>query len=198
MQQPAALLWEAFRDGARFLTHSGPVEMQCHDVGALVLPTGRIVACDPVLDLHTEPFDKRVPPGVYPVFLATEKGEGEAGLAMVQFRRAKPVSWAATEPRQFSIDSAVAALMDLKTARRIRRSMDSGKSDRIPKMLSDAWEERSSSNLSIDPDSGANLIMFPALGGDATFSCYWGLSTGGRTVCLVLECFFYAEVIGMR
>jgi hypothetical protein len=87
--------------------------------------------------------------------------------------------------------------MDLKTARRIRRSIDSGKSDRIPRTISDAWEERSSSNLLIDPDSGANLIMFPTLGGDATFSCYWGLSTSGRTACLVLECFFYAEVVRM-
>jgi hypothetical protein len=197
MQQPDALLWEAFRDGGRFLTGSGPVVMQCHDLGVLVLPTGNILACDPILDLYTEPFDRRVPPGEYPVFLATEEGAGDVALAMVQFRRAEPVAWVATQPRELTLESAVAAVMDVKTARRVRRSITSGRSGRISRMISDAWEARSWANLPVDPDSGANLILFPALGDDATYSCYWGLSRSGRLACLVLECFFSPDVAVM-
>ena len=48
---------------------------------------------DPVLNFYTEPFDRRVASGRYPIFFADPREhEGEVALAMVQFRRAKPVS----------------------------------------------------------------------------------------------------------
>jgi hypothetical protein len=64
-------------------------------------------------------------------------------------------------------------------------------------MISDASEARSWANLPVDPDSGANLFLFPALGDDATYSCYWGFSRSGRLACLVLECFFSPDVAVM-
>ena len=91
----------------------------------------------------------------------------------------------------------MAAIMDLKTARRIRRALDSERSDPVLKQISDACTLRDSVNLAIDPDSGANLILFPPLGGEATFSCYWGLAGNGRTACLVLDGFFWEDVIGL-
>jgi Protein of unknown function (DUF4241) len=197
MQAPHPLLWEAFRDGVRFQMDSGPVAMQCHDLGALILPTGQILACDPVFDFYTEPFDRRVAPGRYPIFFATREHEGQVALAMVQFRRTKPVSWVASEPSQFGVDAAMAAILDLKTGRRIRRALESDRSGPVFKQISDACSLGGWANLAIDPDSGANLILFPPLGGDATFSCYWGLTATGRTACLVLDCFFWENVIGL-
>jgi hypothetical protein len=61
-------LTRAFRDSERF----GDATMRVVEVDRLVLPTGRIVACDPMTLLFgREPaYTQGVPPGRYPVLLA--------------------------------------------------------------------------------------------------------------------------------
>lgn len=61
-------LTRAFRDGERF----GDGTMRVIEVDRLVLPTGRIVACDPMnlLFSHQPAYTRSVPPGRYPVLLA--------------------------------------------------------------------------------------------------------------------------------
>src|SRR5437868_3552123 len=63
-------LGRAFRDGERF----GAATVRVLEVDPLVLPTGRIVACDPsyLLGSHSreKAFTRAVPPGRYPVLLA--------------------------------------------------------------------------------------------------------------------------------
>jgi hypothetical protein len=64
-----------FRDGARFVW-PGDREAQVAVVpaGDLIMPSGRLVACDPflglVFDEDAVPFTVQVPPGRYPVLLA--------------------------------------------------------------------------------------------------------------------------------
>ncbi len=59
---------KAFRDGERI----GDRTVRLAEVGPLVLPTGRIVACDPMyLFIRPEPaYTRAVPPGRYPVVLS--------------------------------------------------------------------------------------------------------------------------------
>jgi hypothetical protein len=69
-------LVRAFRDGERF----GDATMRVLEVDHLVLPTGRIVACDPSY-LTTRPaeqsaYTRPVPPGRYPVLLALLARDG--------------------------------------------------------------------------------------------------------------------------
>jgi hypothetical protein len=61
-------LARAFRDGERF----GDATMRVVEVGELVLPTGRIVACDPgyTRSSYESAYTRAVPPGHYPVQLA--------------------------------------------------------------------------------------------------------------------------------
>ena len=61
-------LRRAFRDGERF----GDETIRVEEIGQLVLPTGRIVACDPgYLRFRSEPaYTRAVPPGRYPVLLS--------------------------------------------------------------------------------------------------------------------------------
>jgi hypothetical protein len=71
-------LVRAFRDGERF----GKATMRVLEVDHLVLPTGRIVACDPGY-LMTSPskqlaYTRGVPPGRYPVQLALLAADGFA------------------------------------------------------------------------------------------------------------------------
>jgi len=69
-------LVRAFHDGERF----GDGVMKVVDAGELVLPTGKIIACDPgyliVSQLHEQPFTRSVPPGRYPVQIALLRQRG--------------------------------------------------------------------------------------------------------------------------
>jgi hypothetical protein len=95
----------AFTPGTVFRDSKGneyPVRQL--DAGELVLPTGRIVACDPGflqvsgLDRY-QPFTRTVPPGRYPVVLCLSKhtypsrSEERVAAAMIRFTDADPVAW---------------------------------------------------------------------------------------------------------
>src|SRR5688500_18849703 len=95
-------LTRAFRDGERF----GHSTMRVVEVDPLVLPTGRIVACDPSYLLgmrdQEKAFTRAVPPGRYPVLLtllnnpALRPGHPNyetVACAKVQFHEAPVQRW---------------------------------------------------------------------------------------------------------
>src|SRR5688572_18746134 len=102
MRLPDVALWKAFADGQRFITKHGEfLTTRIEDAGALVLPTGWLVAADPILDPWNKPFTVAVPPGSYPVLLSLIKDE--VALVMVHFAEGTPVRWQASRPRTFSV-----------------------------------------------------------------------------------------------
>jgi len=62
----------AFASG-KVMTPQGPVECFVRRAEDLVLPTGRIVACNPLVFDEAEPFTVAVGAGSYPVSLAVAK-----------------------------------------------------------------------------------------------------------------------------
>ena len=195
MDLPDSSLWTAFQDGHRFDTVRGGVEMRCHDIGSLVLPTGRIVACDPQFDLVQEPFSTRVAPDEYPVFLALTDLP-EIALLMVQFAEGEPTRWRRTKPPFFSVDSATACFMDARLVRMLVRAAENDRYDRYWKRATDEMEENSGlwGNVCLHRQSGVNMIVFRTMGGDGTFCSYLGYSSDGELKCLVTD-FFLAELV---
>ncbi|MFI6783939.1 DUF4241 domain-containing protein [Micromonospora sp. NPDC050276] len=51
--------------GARFTDEHGGYLVEVHPVGDIVLPTGQVVGCDPLVCPEAEPFTVTVPPGRY-------------------------------------------------------------------------------------------------------------------------------------
>lgn len=98
----------AFQDGAKFRFGGSDtvVTMSSTDAGSILLPTGRIVAADPLLDPWQQPFTVHVPPGFYPVHFAL--AGGEVAVAMLLFNEGEPVVWKRAKPRYVSVDSATA------------------------------------------------------------------------------------------
>lgn len=189
MGLPTHTLWDAFEDGRRIQTESGVMEMRCSDVGSLVLPTGRMVACDPRCDLNQEPFSIRVPAGEYPVYLASTQLPGVA-LAMVRFQEDKPNVLRPANPRHFGVDSATASIMDASFARSLVRA-GQNQFGRLWKQVDDGMEENGGlwSNVNLGARSGANIIAFRTLNGDGAFSSYLGYTSDKVLVCLVLDFF---------
>ncbi|HEX4608481.1 MAG TPA: DUF4241 domain-containing protein, partial [Urbifossiella sp.] len=81
----------AFTDGQEFVGDDrGRFQVRCIDTTDLVLPTGKIVVCDPALGGDT-PLVRHVPPGRYPVRLSLY--ENDPVGAMVRFSNRAPARW---------------------------------------------------------------------------------------------------------
>ena len=72
----------------------GRITSDVFQAGDLVLPSGRIIACDPgwLWCKDVDPFSRTVPPGRYPVLLSVVDS-GRTACAMVKFCSESPVRW---------------------------------------------------------------------------------------------------------
>lgn len=198
MELPSNALWDAFTDGHRFQTEDGEfVTTRIADAGALVLPTGRIVVSDPILDPFNKPLSVAVPADTYPVLLSLIKDD--VALVMVSFSEGPPVRWKAAKPETFAVDSATGCLMDDKVRRFLRRKAEEDKYDKYSRRFQDALEENEGlwCGYCVDAASGANVVLFHTWGGDGVFPSFFGYNAGGGVVCLVIDMFLCLDhVVG--
>jgi hypothetical protein len=198
MEIPSNALWDAFTDGHRFQTADGEsVTTRIADAGALVLPTGRIVVSDPILDPFNEPFSVAVPADTYPVLLSLIKDE--VALVMVKFGEGPAVRWQAAKPETFGVDSATGCLMDQKVSRFLHRKAENDKYDRYIRRFQDAAEENEDlwGSYCVDSESGANVVLFRTWGGDGVFPSFFGYNAEDEVVCLVADMFLcFDHVLG--
>lgn len=190
MDLPSNALWDAFTDGHRFEIDDGKaVTTRVADAGCLVLTTGQIVVSDPILDPFNKPFSVSVPADTYPVLLSLI--EDEVALVMVVFAEGPPVRWQAAKPDSFSVDSATACLMDHKVCRFLRRKAENDKYERYIRRFQDAMEENDGlwGSYCVDPESGANVVLFRTWDGDGVFPSFFGYDAEGEVVCLVIDTF---------
>jgi hypothetical protein len=190
MELPNIALWDAFTEGHRFQTDDGDaVSTRIADAGALVLPTGRIVASDPILDPFNKPFSVAVPADTYPVLLSLIKDD--VALVMVNFAKGPPVRWQAAKPKNFGVDSATGCLMDNTVCRFLRRKAQKGQYDKYIRRFQDAMAENEGlwGSYCVDSDSGANVVLLRTWGGDGVFPSFFGYNADGEVVCLVTDMF---------
>jgi hypothetical protein len=158
--------------------------MRSADAGSLVLPTGRIVASDPLLNPWNHPFRTTVKPGTYPVHLAL--GDDDVALVMILFGEGPPKRWKSARPASLSVDSATGALMDYRVARFLRQKAEAGKYDRFGRLFEVSMAETGLwANVPIG--SSTNAIVFRTWGGDGEFPVYFGFDEEHDPVCLVID-----------
>jgi hypothetical protein len=197
MELPDIALWHAFADGHRFLTENEVVTTRIADAGVLVLPTGRIVVSDPILDPFNKPFSVTVPSGSYPVLLSLIKDD--VALVMVNFAKGPPVRWLKTKPETFGVDSATGCLMDNKVCRFLRRKAEAEKYEKYIRRFQDALEENEAlwGTYCLDAQSGTNVVLFRTWGGDGVCPSFFGYNAEGEVVCLVTDMYLsFEHVLG--
>jgi hypothetical protein len=205
--------WKAFRDGERFCTSFlGEFRIERREIGQLVVPTGRLVACDPLVFPETRPFRKRVPAGRYPVVLSIAHialAQGEGGVdqriacAMLCLSRRVPRRWQmAVQTGQplralkrdefygYPVDSGTGCFMDLNAARVLDKRM-SKDPDYFWQLLA-ATEPvyvhtREWADFPLEPDTGLNVVFFSSGFGDGIYPSYWGYDRAGGLACLVTD-----------
>jgi hypothetical protein len=106
---------------------AGEPEGTCRLAGQLVMPSGELVAADPLVFMNDRAFTVTVPPGTYPVFLAQPKKlSGDIALSLLRIREARPVRWEiAVLPGEkpgahfYPVDAGTGCYVDRVTARTI-------------------------------------------------------------------------------
>jgi hypothetical protein len=194
MELPSNALWDAFSDGHRFVTDDGEsLTTRIADAGALVLPTGRIVASDPILDPFSKPFSVAVPADTYAVLLSLI--QDDVALVMVNFAEGPPVRWQAAKPETFGVDSAIGCLMDHEVSRFLRRKAENERYDKYIRRFQDAMEENEGlwGSYCVDSESGANVVLFRTWGGDGVFPSFFGYNADDEIVCLVTDMFLCSD-----
>jgi hypothetical protein len=195
---------ELFVEGRAIKSEYGDATLKCYNAGDLVVPTGKIVACDPAVSPETPPFATRIPPDKYPVILSVAHygNDQRVACAMLKFGDGKPSRWGmALLPNQdlaslkedevyyYGVDSATGCFMDVAAAQVLVENIDSDIyfdkiTEEMDKTYVDTW---SWANICLNPSTGANIICFSTGLGDGAYTSYFGYDEKGRVLCLVTD-----------
>lgn len=197
---------QLFRDGLEIPSTGGNATLKCHDVGELVAPSGKIVACDPIVFPEKAPFSVHLPAGRYPVILnVAHFGDRDQRVAYAAMKigDGKPHSWEmALLPDQnitdleedhifcYPVDSGNGCFMDAAAAQSLSKKMDADDAyfemliAEMDKTYVDTW---SWANIEMDPLTNANLIMFSSGLGDGCYASYFALDEERRPLFLVTD-----------
>jgi len=193
----------AFRHGRSWRFEEDTIYFSVSRAGVLRLPSGRIVACDPLVSGSREPFVQGVPPGRYPVDLALarrdEEKEERIVLARVLFTKNAPVMWVralgAKKPQETAenaegagyvvttgtgafMDAEAASLFHLDTIDDVDRILDDLMANYRPvrNWLEHAIDERH------------NVILFTSGFETEIYPSYFAVDAGGDICLLVTVC----------
>jgi len=206
----------AFDDGTPFEIEDERGTFVTEYLADLVLPTGSIVACDAIVSRAAPPFQKKVPPGRYPVVLSLANPNTgylagkQYPFAQVRLSDKRPVRWematragedlASLDPDNeddffgYPVDSGTGCFMD-ESARQLWDDLDE-EADRvftdalIAKMGQQPTATESiwvAANVVVDPMTGANLIAFPSGVGDGLYPSFWGYDADDKLACLITD-----------
>jgi len=154
----------------------------------LVLTSGAIVTSDAFVIFGAQPADRTFAPGQYPVVLTlTRDNEGDlrVAYARVEFGQGQPVRW---EPAStFSAESGIGAFLDADAVSHATDDYDPyGKLVLGAVALAVQRDEYWSAVL-VDPDSGADAVVFTTGYGEGTFTTYFGFDENDTPVALVAD-----------
>jgi hypothetical protein len=174
-----------FVDGVRI----GDKQIRLEHVASLHLPSGRIVACDPLVPIDQRPFERAVGAGDYPVDVAIAQLADQQRVAAlrVTFGPGAPVRF---EPAgDYGVDAGFGCFMDHETFPLLDRAMTSLPRDANYYDDVLASELRDRDWVDHYPERGRphNVVAAHSGWGDGIYSSYWGLDEHGTAVWLVTD-----------
>jgi hypothetical protein len=168
--------------------------------GTLYLPSGQIVACDPLVGREREPFVQAVLPGRYPVDLSLGRDVAtnveRTAFARILFTKNEPVIWIKAlrgneahvvtddaTPFGFAVNSGTAAFMDKETADRFQVESLDEVDHFLDLLVANYRPERNWLNHLVDDQH--NVILFSARQGEGLIPSFFAIDDAGD-VCLAL------------
>ncbi|MBZ9675338.1 DUF4241 domain-containing protein [Mesorhizobium sp. ES1-1] len=172
-------------------------------IGELVLPTGEIIACDPLTTGTDWPaLSRKVKPGHYPVSLL--EAQGRVAGAVLRFRPGTPVRWElATLPGQdvstlkgeeafgYPVDAGLGSFMDKTAMALMSAEQDKLKADQnyYDDVLAAQFAPNQDRFAMHHPVTGnpLNIAMFWSGWGDGIYPSFWGLDAAGEPLLLLTD-----------
>ncbi|RWC55933.1 DUF4241 domain-containing protein [Mesorhizobium sp.] len=160
-------------------------------IGELELPTGEIIACDPLITgLERPVFSRKVRPGRYPVTLF--EAQGRVAAAVLRFGHGLPVRWelaafardvgTSSWKSGFIVDDNVASFMDKSIL-----TLMSGPEE-LDGYLADVACSFDRFRMDNPLDGNPlNLAMFDTGWGDGNYYSFWGLDAAGEPLVLMTD-----------
>jgi len=208
------LLKYTHEEEVRLICKQGDFVLARQYLGDIHLPTGRIVANDPLAHFETEPFNVSVMPGNYPVYLSVahfppsgkddDEGDSFVAQAILQFNSKRPTKWEMAVPTG---EQAAAELANLEEGDYIGYVTDSATGGFMDKAVSDRLEEiieefygKIQGDFIMAYVPSYSFLLTNVLGGeyddfacftsgreDGCFPSYFGLDEDGQPCCLVTD-----------
>ncbi len=196
----------AFSGGTKKLPYSdSEIAFSVKELPQLVLKTGKIVACDPLVVPESEPFSLQVPSGVYPTNLAIAHIDDDqrVAYAKIEFSNSPIVKWKmATLPQQnlsslkhgeifgYGVDSGTGCFADQEAMKELLNKMKSVE-DYYEEMIAQSdktyvhtW---SWASIEFQPNTECNLICFSSGWGDGLYASWIGYTSDGEIGALVTD-----------
>jgi hypothetical protein len=148
-------------------------------LGALPLPSGRVVVCDVVTDAHATPESQALASGPYAVELSTVSGQ--VAFARLVITEGAAVRWVRS-PRTIPVDSGIVAFVDATTYARLAKDKGTSLFDDViePALSKRDW-------ALVRPEKGEVIAVLYAGQGDGTYRAYWGYDVADEPVAFVAD-----------
>lgn len=193
-------LCAALSDGRKV----GTALLKHHSIGDVALPSGKLVACDPIVFPEAEPFELPLPQGNFPVILSIAMlgSDQRVAFATTRFRNTNPVAWdlMTTEDQDTSslkpdeifgypVDAGTGCFMDVKTSRTLQKVIQANPDfyetiiAEFDKTYVPTW---SWTNLKLGSGE-QNLMAFTSGFGDGFYASYAGFDDEGEVSVVVTD-----------
>lgn len=191
----------AFIKGSTQIREMDTISLYGVNIGKLKVPTGTIIACDPMhIDEYGIPFTQVFPTGEFPVQVAVAKIKSEERIAFarISFSDAPVVKWAFALRRGdkempiggedrpgYSVDAGVGVFIDSASNKSLNRdyvtNMDTGIYLELEKNYRRVWR------YAIFNFKDYNLATFSSGFGDGYYSSYIGFDANGKPCRLLTD-----------
>jgi hypothetical protein len=188
------------------------VTISTHRIGELIVPSGEIIACDPLIGPDTRYyFKKTIKPGIYPVIVSVAdfqpSGHISIACAVLRISDEKPIRWEPAfiyEPNPnrtddritYGVDAGTGCFMDLDAAQILEELTSDedafeGCCDRILAEMEKNFfgKHRTAgwANIRVSEDIEGNIITFSSGWGDGGYASFWGHDAEDNLTSLVTD-----------
>ena len=197
---------QAFQNGYCFQTtldqHSDQVTYSVHTLGELVLTSGKIAVCDPLIVPNSDLcLTQTLAAGRYPVKLSIatfdHQKEQRVAYGMLVIRDQPAVKWelavsfTGDQESGYPVTSGTGCFIDGEVIKRLSFLSDTEFENyynhldqALDQTYVDTWDW---TNFCLDESTGLNIIAFHSGWGEGYYSSYWGYDSQGNIVCLVTD-----------
>jgi len=189
----------ADREGLTFMGKT--FDLRTHELGSVHLPSGLLVACDPIVGAgDATPFARPVPAGSHRVRALVAQyehnGDQRVAAAVVELGAAPAVTWEASSPPAgdddfdgYPVDSGTGCFASPEAVQRLAGLLDEHGdplSTALEQTYVPTWDW-----ANFDVGDGLNVVAFHSGFGDGLFPTTFGLDAGGAPVVAVTDFFVF-------